>query len=437
MEPDVALRHAVETERFIDSLRVDSDVDGVEWLQSTSAGATASTSLYYGSAGVIAFEIQLAQATGDTRHLDTAIAAGHALVARVRELPWATVSFTRGWPGYAFVLEALADASGIEEFRDAARMCLDRLMEQAQPRGRGLGWLEPNPFSSLIGEPGEHEIYDISVGAAGAALMLLHAHRTGLHPKALEWAVAVSERLLEVAEDTPDGLRWVMMSDMPFAFTAPGFAHGGAGVGYLMAQVFEATGDSRFFDAAVSAAEYVISREVSVGEGHACLVVHTEELTPPIFYLGKCHGPAGTWRLLTTLARLTDDPRWIDEATALRDGLAALGAPTVRSTGWWNNHSQCCGDAGLGDAALAMWQVTGDDVYRTMAHECADALSAHSTLDEDRRWWDQSEHRLRAEEVEAQIGFMQGAAGIGCFFVHLATVEAAEPVRLWFPDEVF
>jgi hypothetical protein len=44
---------------------------------------------------------------------------------------------------------------------------------------------------------------------------------------------------------------------------------------------------------------------------------------------------------------------------------------------------------------------------------------------------------LRAEEVEAQIGFMQGAAGIGCFFVHLATARSAEPVRLWLPDEIY
>ena len=65
--------------------------------------------------------------------------------------------------------------------------------------------------------------------------------------------MASAERLLEVAETTPYGLRWPMMADMPFAFTAPNFAHGGAGVGYFLAEAHKVTGDPRYLDAAKAA----------------------------------------------------------------------------------------------------------------------------------------------------------------------------------------
>ena len=73
-----------------------------------------------------------------------------------------------------------------------------------------------------------------------------------------------------------------------------------------------------------------------------------------MFYLGACHGPAGTGRLFLELHAITGETGWLDAARALVRGLVNIGAPETRSKGLWNNHSQCCGDAGIGEFAILM-----------------------------------------------------------------------------------
>jgi hypothetical protein len=251
------------------------------------------------------------------------------VAAHLRRVDTLSVSVARGWPGYAFALSELARAAGRDDFASLAGTCLERLHAQAKPLGSGIGWIEPMPFADITGFSGEREIYDQSVGAAGAGLVFLYGHRHKLHPEALAWAIAAGNRLLEVGEATPDGTRWRLASDMPFAFTAPNFAHGGAGVGYFMAELYKATRDARYLAAAKEAARYVLSRASVAGDGK--LVCHTEEARTPIFYLGACHGPAGTGRLFLELHAVTGEAKWLEEAKALVRGLLHTGAPEARS----------------------------------------------------------------------------------------------------------
>ena len=50
------------------------------------------------------------------------------------------------------------------------------------------------------------------------------------------------------------------------------------------------------------------------------------------------------------------------------------------------------------------------------------------------RRWVQAEHRDRPEFLEAQTGYMQGAAGIASFLLHLDTTLAGAPVKVTLPD---
>ncbi|MFT3853422.1 MAG: lanthionine synthetase LanC family protein [Ilumatobacteraceae bacterium] len=434
---------ALDATRFVDEQRL---AGRNAWRRTPPAAAgdtrepAVNRSLYYGSAGVVLLLLELAEATGDSARLDEAVAAGEDIVAYLDGVDRQSVSVSRGWPGYGFVLTELAAASGRDEFTAAAARCYERLRAQATPLGAGIGWIEPAPFAEITGFSGEREIYDQSVGAAGAALALLHAHRHGVHPDALRWAAEAGDRLLEVGEPDPAGTRWVLMADMPFPFTAPNFAHGGAGVGYFLLQLQQSTGDARYLDAALSAARYVESRGTWMGDGAArgMLVCHTEEARQPIFYLGACHGPPGTGRLFLELHRVTGDDHWLELAHALWRGAECLGAPEQRSVGLWNNHSQCCGDAALGEYALLMAQRTGDGGYLDAARRCADVMIASSVVGRGdggtTRHWVQAEHRDRPTFVEAQIGYMQGAAGIASFLIHLSTTLAGAPVKIALPD---
>ena len=227
------MQAALEAADFIAAQKI---TGSARWRRNEGADAS-DVSLYHGSAGIILLLLELHAATGSAQALADALAAGEDVANKVRGARRLSVSVSRGWPGYAFVLNELAKVSGREDFRALAATCLERLHDQSAKLGKGIGWIEPMPFSEITGKTGEREIYDQSVGAAGAGLALLYAARENLHPMALDWAIAAAERLLEVGEPTPDGIRWGLMSDMPFAFTAPNFAHGGAGVGYFLAEL--------------------------------------------------------------------------------------------------------------------------------------------------------------------------------------------------------
>jgi lantibiotic modifying enzyme len=419
MECGRALEIAVETARFVERQQ-----RGDVWARTPEPDAPIDHTLYHGTAGIIVFLLELADATGEFRYEQQAIRAGRELATVVTNKSWASVAFATGWPGYAFVFSELAKRTDDSEFAALTSSCIDRLISQSSAIGQGIGWIEPMPFSDITGFNGDREIYDLSVGAAGAGLALIALSQ-------LERAAQVGERLLEVSVQTVDGRRWGLMSDMPFPFTAPNFAHGGAGVGYFFARLFESTGDHRFLDAALDAARYVSNRLSIVGDG--ALVCHTEEQRPPEFYFGQCHGPAGTARLFSLIARLTGVESHLEPVVAMQRGLVSLGAPQTRSWGWWNNHGRCCGDAGLGDAALLL---AGSsellDSYVGLAQDCAEVIEAQSSVDDGARWWVQAEHRARPRFVQAQTGFMQGAAGIGSFLVHLAVPTA----RVVFPDDI-
>ncbi|MDA1073440.1 MAG: hypothetical protein O3A63_01595 [Proteobacteria bacterium] len=274
------------------------------------------------------------------------------------------------------------------------------------------------------------------MGAAGAGLIYLYAHRENLTEDALTQACRTADRLLQVGEETPDGLCWLMMVDMAFPFTAPNFAHGSAGVGYFLADLYQETADDRYLTAALGAAEYVASRTYAQEQGF--LVCHTEEQKPPsTFYLGVCHGPAGTGRLMYLLAQITRDSRWMDWLQDNWAGLLSTGAPETRSNGLWQNLGQCCGDAGIGDYALFLYGATGNESYLAFARRIAAHITETRVVGGSGCCWEQAEHRGRPEFLEQQTGYMQGAAGIGSFLLHLDGVRKGKNPKIVMPDVPF
>lgn len=421
---------ALEALAFIEAQRIPGKD---AWRISDEPGAGASYTLYRGSGGVILLLLELHAATGSKENLDKAIRAGDEALAYLEGVDWLPVNVSAGWASYAFVMSALARATGLERYRAGAARCVERLRAAAVELGAGVGWIEPMPFSEITGCTGDRELFDQSIGAAGVILLLLHAHRERLHEGSLSCAVAAGDRLLEIAERDPDGLRWRMMADMPFQFKTPGFAHGGAGVGYAMTQLYRMTGEDRFLVAAKEAARYVMSRSHPMGPA-GCLVCHNEEVAPPVFYLSVCHGPAGTGRLLLELHAITGEATWSDHLQRLMAGVEHLGAPERRSEGFWKNYGQCCGDAGLGEFALLLAKKTGADVYRELAARCGDTILDCSEMNGGQRRWLQAEHRVRPDFIQAQTGYMQGAAGIASFLTHLATTIDGRPVKIYPPD---
>lgn len=422
---------ALEIEAFVASCRIGGSPG---WAR-VRGGDGSTRTLYHGSAGVALYYLELHRATGTQHFLDEAIDAADELLVHLDDRRFVSVAIYSGLPGYLFVLNEVAEASDLERFRNGAARVGQQMVAQAQSLGSGIGWIEPMPFSDITGITGERELLDLSIGAAGAGLGFLYAHRHHVDDRALGWATQTADRLLEMVTNTPDGPTWLMMADMPFAFTAPNFAHGAAGVGYFLADLYRSTHDRRYLDTAIAAGGYVIAHATPSGDD-GVLVCHTEE-QPELHYLGVCHGPPGTGRLMYLLHEITADATWMDWAHANMRGLLATGAPEVRSDGLWENYGQCCGDAGIGDYALSLYRTTERGEYLELARRIEDVLLANSRFEDGRRWWSQAEHRNRPDFVEAQTGYMQGAAGIGSFLLHLATVDSATPSKIPLPDSPF
>ena len=425
---------ALAAEHWLGGLKRTTD-HGVAWSHSAERPDVVSHTLYNGSAGIILFYLELHTATGQQRFLDVALAAADDLVAYAGSTQWQSCAIYTGWPGLAFALGEVARHSGTQRYAVAAAQCLDRLHASAQRLGTGIGWIEPMPFSDIHRFKGDREIYDASVGAAGAGFVLLYAARRELHPQASSWATEVGDRLLEVAQQTEAGLNWALMSDMPFAWNPANFAHGGAGVGAFMAMLYEATHHQRFLDAAQGAAAHLMHIAHPAGDGH--LVHHHDGDGERLYYLSACHGPPGTTRLFHLLHRITGDGKYAQWTDGALRGLLSTGAPEQRSDGFWNNVSQCCGDAGVGDYAVNYYRITNDARYLDLARREATVLIERSTVIGDGRCWPQAEHRERPKFTQAQTGYMQGAAGIGSFFIHLHTTLAGKPVKIAFPDTPF
>ena len=175
------LHAALEVEAFISSCHVDGP-DGATWARVPDGSGAGRSTLYHGSAGVVLFYLELHRATDEHKHLDVAIRGGDQLIAALDSAEDASIAIYSGLPGYLFVLNELAKASGLARFRDVAADLVGQMAARSQPLGSGIGWIEPIPFSEITGITGERELLDLSIGAAGAGLGFLYAHRQALDP---------------------------------------------------------------------------------------------------------------------------------------------------------------------------------------------------------------------------------------------------------------
>jgi lantibiotic modifying enzyme len=222
----------------------------------------------------------------------------------------------------------------------------------------------------------------------------------------------------------------------------PNFSHGAAGIAYFLAelhqtQVGSAQASSPYLAGARRAARYLqsLSRD-------PCLVHHHTPGGENLYYLGYCHGPPGAARLFMTLHEIEPDAGWDAWLTRSADAILDTGIPD-QSPGFWNNVGQCCGSAGLASFMLEMHRRTGDRKYMNAVRALTDDLLARATREEtsDGRptlKWIHAEHRIRPDFLQAQTGYMQGAAGIALWLLELDAhdnAQAARPPQL--PDSPF
>jgi lantibiotic modifying enzyme len=410
---DVALR----AERWIRSTRIPT-ADGVAWPADPGQPGTVSYDLYHGTPGVILFLLELHAATGDDRFLDEAREGANDLIANLVHPTDFEAGLYSGVAGRAFTLIEMWRATGEDRYRTAAASGIRLLRDNAAAAGAGVAW---------------NDSTDIISGSAGILLFLLYAARvmggesaTGL----VALAGDAGRRLVELGIPANGGRKWAMSPRVATLY--PNFSHGTAGVSYALATLYSVTADPAMLDAARAGAAYLDN--VGVDRGGGCRVFHHEPDGEDLFYLSWCHGGAGTARLFKQLWSVTGEEHWTERIACHARGITLVGAPVGRSAGYWNNISQCCGDAGVGELFLSLHRQWPDRGYLDIARQAARDIIERATEVGDGLKWIQAEHRVRPELLVAQTGRMQGAAGVGSFFLHLHAWVDGKDTQVTLPD---
>jgi lantibiotic modifying enzyme len=383
-----------------------------------------SMDLYSGIPGIVLFYLEAHHATNRPEYLSAAKGGGDFLLSKIPSQlseydTQGMAGLFSGISGVGFTMRELYKVSKDERYNEGFQRCLKLLTNAADSRGEITHW-------GLVN--------DIISGNAGIGLFLLYAYRETKNFTYLEmaantcnWLVASGQRV------SADQWKWRMGPGIEK--TMPNFTHGTAGIAYFAAEIFAILEEGRYLRTALNGARYLQTLKNPEG-----LIPHHEEGDgKELFYYGYCHGPVGTARLYYVLynSYKKDRKTWEKAWKAAINTLLKSPIPQQRLPGFWNNVSQCCGNAGVAEFFLTLYRMEGKKKYKDYAWLHTQDLLNRSTADANGLRWIQAENRTEPDNLSAQTGYMQGAAGIGILFCHWLELEQGKKQLIHFPDEPY
>jgi len=344
----------------------------VDWMVARSAGSD--FSLYSGQAGIL-LALHEAQKHFKDRALSDAMAlTADMLAADLDEVADSSLYF--GLTGCAVALHATG--------RDGDAQRAAMLVASRCSGGR---WGEM--FELLFGNAG------IGIGA--------------LQMGDLDLAVGALEPYLQTATTTSHGVNWAVR---PTPARSHHIAHGTLGIVYALAAVGHAANRPDFVELALEGACDVVGRNEQMPDGF--LVPHSDPPHRPDiierYSFGWCNGPAGDAQVFRLLRWITGDRRWKRLADGCWHTIRTSGLPQRTRPGFWDNNGRCCGTAGVLALALDRIVEEGDDFE--FADVLVDDLLARATVDPTGARWSNYEHRATPSDLEPQLGWAMGNAGI-------------------------
>jgi type 2 lantibiotic biosynthesis protein LanM len=357
--------------------------------------------LYGGTSGVALFLASLHRFTGEPLFRVTAEGAMAHALAHVEEVPPPQrLAFYAGWTGIAHALASL-DAPASADKTSA-------LIAAAAREAR---------------EPG----LDVISGAAGAIPALLHLRRDGKRDDLLAIAIRLGEHLVATARKSDAGWSWNTLEGQSTR-DLTGFSHGAAGIAWALLELFAATGDSRFREAAERGFAYErqwFSPEHDNWPDFRSIAAPAGGGDAPGYAMAWCHGAPGIG-----LSRLRAY-EILDSDTARREAEAAIRA-TIRllthpALGPQSDYALCHGRAGNAELLIYAAEVLGDGTARaaaeTVGRQGIEAFCRH-----DLPW------PCGVPGGGENPSLMLGLAGIGYFYLRLhdpAGVPSVLIVRPW------
>lgn len=377
----------------------------------------AGPALYQGTAGISLFLSELLAVTGDAGVRRTARGALDFALVCLDSSGTAPMGFGlhSGRVGLAHALARHAVVTGDAWGADQARRVL----------------------APLFGHESRDGGIDVIGGAAGAIPVLLQLAETIRLPEARTSAVALGEHLVRIARRWPEGWSWAGRPGAN-ARDLTGLAHGAAGCGAALLELWAATGEPTFRHAAEQAFAYEAHhfdpslgnwpdyRHVEWGE----LLLHPVRFdafrdilragAPAPCYQRTamsawCHGAPGIGLTRLRAHALLGTPSYADEArTAVHTTRAMLRRGC-------SNYSLCHGAFGNCETVLHAAEHFGEPAWRVEVEGWVrEALAAHgwSAPSGSARGWPSG-----ALNALPDPSLMLGEAGVGHFLLRLARPE--------------
>jgi serine/threonine protein kinase len=257
-----------------------------------------------------------------------------------------------------------------------------------------------------------HRSQDLFNGSAGRARFHLWLWDATADPRHLQDAVGAADAILSTTEEVDGGgLRWRIPPGYEglSGSTYSGYAHGASGIADVLLDVWEATGEARFLEAARGAATWLERLALPVlgdGRGRDWPSVEGGPASGGLW----CHGAAGTGRFFLHAARLDNvHPRSLE--------LAVGAARAASRSGRWASPVQCHGLAGNIEFLLDVYQGLGDVACLREARSLARLLEAFGV---------ERDGRLVCASESPGVyspDFMVGYAGVAACLVRLSDPE--------------
>jgi lantibiotic biosynthesis protein len=364
-------------------------------LQRAGVGTTYQTlgpDLYSGTSGVALFLAELAATNSAAVIRETALGAIRQALSRYVDVhQQARLGLFSGWLGIVLAavrISTILDAPAIRvEALSLLRRCLD--------------------------EGAETDEFDLMSGHAGAIAALLALHRMLGDDALLESAERLGRELVQRAARSDSGWSW-QAPGWTNLRNLTGLSHGTAGCGFALTELFQATGERLFQNAAQNAFRYERTFFNPAAGNWPDFRKNTSSRSRKksaqclSFW---CHGAPGiAMTRLRACETLNDDTCREEAAIAVRTTAESIVAAVE---GWTGNFSMCHGLAGNGEVLLYASQVLGPDegtqalLERTAAYGMERCAAAKAP-------WPCGTHSGETPNL------MLGTAGIGQFYLRLA-----------------
>ncbi len=362
--------------------------DGIKWPGS-DADSEAYTDLYNGVPGVCLLFSKAYEITGNETYLYYASGGINWLISIAMEedgYKWAYTEDSTDFYSGLYMGTAGIGFSFIDFYNILGN---ESYLQYAEGAAQWLISIGEIDHDSRVGTTCEWPVIqgttsgslDIIVGAAGTGLFFLKIYNITHNETYLEYAKYAGNWLIKKSLGLGRYCYWDIRPSIFRFFISSGFAHGTSGIGFFFAELYKASGETKYLDYAEGAARWIIRDSVYdlPSRGVKWRAVYGDDRLSAAFSFdtGWCYGPAGICKLFIDLYEITGNNRYLRYSEMGVNWLMNIAIsenngykwPRYLVTRWGRGRSNtadvtiCHGAAGIGELFLEMYELTKKPVY--------------------------------------------------------------------------